>query len=118
MLDMLITGGLILDGTGNPGFYGSIGVVGDQIKIIRGDINTIEAVCTLDARGKVVSPGFIDVHAHSGLVILSDPYHQPKVHQGVTTELIGIDGNSYGPFAGPDDLERFIRLNSGLDGKN
>ena len=116
MLDMLITGGLILDGTGNPGFYGSIGVIGDQIKIIRGDINTIEAVRTLDARGKVVSPGFIDVHAHSGLVILSDPYHQPKVHQGVTTELIGIDGNSYAPFARPDDLERFIRLNSGLDG--
>ena len=116
MLDLLITGGLILDGTGNPGFYGSIGVIGDELRIIRGDINTIEAACTLDVTGKVVSPGFIDVHAHSGLVILSDPRHEPKVHQGVTTELIGIDGNSYAPFARPDDLEKFIRLNSGLDG--
>ena len=66
--------------------------------------------------GKVVTPGFIDVHAHSALVILSEPEHQPKVHQGVTTELIGIDGNSYAPFSSQTDLEMFIRLNSGLEG--
>jgi N-acyl-D-amino-acid deacylase len=50
-------------------------------------------------------------------MLLADPQHMPKVHQGVTTELVGIDGNSYAPFRSPDDLERFIDLNSGLDGR-
>ena len=116
MLDLLIKGGLIVDGTGNPGFYGSVGVEGDRLTVIRGDIGDVEAGRTLDATGRVVCPGFIDVHAHSGLVMLAEPDHEPKVRQGVTTELIGIDGNSYAPFEDPGDLERFIRLNSGLDG--
>ena len=64
----------------------------------------------------MVCPGFIDVHAHSGLVILSEGRHEPKVHQGITTELIGVDGNSYAPFRSHDDFLRFVRLNSGLDG--
>ena len=49
-------------------------------------------------------------------MILADPRHEPKVHQGVTTEPIGIDGNSYAPFKSDDDLRKFIELNSGLDG--
>ena len=52
----------------------------------------------IDAKGHVVCPGFIDMHAHSGLVMLAEPHHEPKVRQGVTTELIGVDGNSYAPF--------------------
>src|SRR5205085_10393117 len=51
-----------------------------------------------------------------GLVILAEPRHEPKVRQGVTTELIGIDGNSYAPFHSRDDFLRFVELNSGLDG--
>ncbi len=116
MLDLLITGGLIIDGTGNPGFFGAVGVTGDTVVVLRGDMSGLEAGRRLDATGKVVCPGFIDVHAHSGLVILAEPKHQAKVHQGVTTELIGIDGNSYAPFKKPEDLDRFIQLNSGLDG--
>ena len=116
MMDLLIEGGLIIDGTGNPGFYGTVGVEGDSLAVFRGDLEGIEASRTLDASGKIVTPGFIDVHAHSALVILSEPEHQPKVHQGVTTELIGIDGNSYAPFSSQTDLEMFIRLNSGLEG--
>ena len=116
MLDILITGGEVLDGVGNTGFYGAVGIQGDQVQVFRGDTSHLEAQRTIDATGKVVCPGFIDVHAHSGLVILSEPRHEPKVFQGVTTELIGIDGNSYAPFRSPDDLDRFICLNSGLDG--
>jgi len=63
-----------------------------------------------------VSPGFIDVHAHSGLMILSEPEHHPKVRQGITTELIGVDGNSYAPFRNHKDFVRFVEINSGLDG--
>ena len=117
MLDLLITGGLVVDGTGNAGFHAAVGVEGDSLAVIRGDISEIPAARTIDAAGKVVCPGFIDVHSHSGLMLLADPRHMPKVHQGVTTELVGIDGNSYAPFRSPDDLERFIDLNSGLDGR-
>ena len=116
MLDLLIKGGLIVDGSGNPGFYGAIGVEGDRVAVLRGDISGLDAARTLDASGKAVCPGFIDVHAHSGLVILAEPRHEPKVHQGVTTELVGIDGNSYAPFKSEEDLLAFIELNSGLDG--
>jgi N-acyl-D-amino-acid deacylase len=116
MLDLLITGGLVLDGAGNPGQYLSVGVRDGLLEILRGDVSDIEATRTIDATGKTVSPGFIDVHAHSGLVILGQPEHFAKVHQGVTTEVIGIDGNSYAPFHNPGDLDRMIRINSGLDG--
>ena len=117
MLDLLIAGGLVIDGTASPGYYAAIGVDGDRITILRGDTAAVKASRTVDATGKVVCPGFIDVHAHSALTILADPMHMPKVHQGVTTELIGIDGNSYAPFESPDDLERFIQLNAGLEGR-
>jgi N-acyl-D-amino-acid deacylase len=56
------------------------------------------------------------MHAHSGLVILAEPQHEPKVRQGITTELIGIDGNSYAPFHSHDDFLKFAQINSGLDG--
>ena len=81
-----------------------------------GDTSQLEAARAIDATGKVVCPGFIDVHAHSGLVMLAEPYHEPKVRQGVTTELIGIDGCSYAPFRSHDDFHRFVEMNSGLDG--
>jgi N-acyl-D-amino-acid deacylase len=116
ILDLLIKNGLIVDGTGNPGFYGAVGIQGETVHILRGDGSAVEAARVIDASDHVVSPGFIDVHAHSGLVILAEPRHEPKVRQGVTTELIGIDGNSYAPFKSHDDFLRFIELNSGLDG--
>lgn len=116
MLDLLITGGLIIDGSGNEGFFGAIGVAGETVRVLRGDVSGVEAARVIDATGLVVSPGFIDVHAHSGLVLLAEPRHEPKVRQGVTTEVIGIDGNSYAPFQAHEDFLRFVELNSGLDG--
>ena len=116
MLDILIRDGLIIDGTGNPGYYGSVGVDGDTIEVFRGSVGDVEAARTIDATGLTVCPGFIDMHAHSGLVLLSEPEHEPKVRQGITTELIGVDGNSYAPFRSQDDFRRFVELNSGLDG--
>ena len=94
MLDLLITGGLVIDGTGSPGYFAAVGVEGDTLRIIRSDASEVEAAETIDATGKVVCPGFIDLHAHTGLTILGEPRHEPKVRQGVTTELVGIDGIS------------------------
>jgi N-acyl-D-amino-acid deacylase len=116
VLDLLIAGGQIIDGSGNVGFPGAVGVEGDTVRILRGDVSGISAGRVIDAIGRVVCPGFIDFHAHSGLVMLAEPRHEPKVHQGVTTEVIGVDGNSYAPFRDDADLGRFIRLNAGLDG--
>ena len=115
MLDLLITNGQIIDGAGGPGFYASVGVRGEDVEIIRGDVSHVEAARVIDATGHVVSPGFIDVHSHGGFTILKEPLHEPKVRQGVTTELIGIDGNSAAPFKTQEDLHRFIEMDAGLN---
>jgi len=97
-LDLVIEGGTVVDGTGAAGFHAAVGVRGDRLWVLRGDVLEVPATRRIDATGLVVAPGFIDVHSHSGLVILAEPRHEPKVHQGVTTEVIGVDGNSYAPF--------------------
>jgi N-acyl-D-amino-acid deacylase len=116
MLDLLIQGGLIVDGSGNPGIYAAVGVEGDTVRILRGDVSTVEATRVIDATGRVVCPGFVDIHTHSGIMLLAEPTHMPKVHQGVTTELVGVDGLSYAPFDDQEDLRRLLRFNAGIDG--
>src|SRR5262245_56801771 len=84
MLDLLIRGGFVIDGTGKPGFFGDVAIENERVRILRGDTGSIEARRRIDATGRVVCPGFIDMHAHSGLVILVEPQHEPKVLQGIT----------------------------------
>ena len=108
MLDLLVWGGLIVDGSGNPGFHGAVGVEDERLVILPGDLGGVKARRVIDATGHVVCPGFIDMHAHSGLVMLAEPRHEPKVRQGVTTEVIGVDGCSYAPFHDPADFQRFV----------
>lgn len=116
MFNLLITDGQIIDGTGSIGYYGSVAVEDDRLTILRGDVSHIQADRTISAHGRVVCPGFIDLHAHSGLIMLEEPLHEPKVRQGITTELIGVDGNSYAPFYSQSSFDQFLELNSGLDG--
>ena len=115
-LDLLITDAKVYDGTGSDWFKAAIGVDGDSIRILRGDVQAVPRRRTIDADGLAVAPGFIDMHAHSTMAILHQPEHEPKVRQGVTTELIGVDGNSYAPFEDTADLERWAAFNAGLDG--
>ena len=113
--DLLIENGTIVDGSGAPGFPASVGITADhRLELVRGP----DAVAgeRIDATGLVVAPGFIDLHSHSGLMIFADPLHEPKVRQGVTTEVIGVDGLSYAPIPDPDDLASLIEMNAGLDG--
>ena len=114
-MDLKITGGEIVDGTGSPGFSGTVLVEGDTLHIHRGDASHIKAARAIDAAGRVISPGFVDLHSHGGLTIMREPEHLPKVRQGVTTELVGIDGNSFAPFKTQQELHRFIELDSGLN---
>jgi len=95
MLDLLIEGGRVIDGAGNPWFRADVGVRGDRIVAV-GRVEE-PAARTIDATGLVVCPGFIDMHTHSDLQLLANPPHEAKVHQGVTLDVLGQDGLSYAP---------------------
>jgi N-acyl-D-amino-acid deacylase len=115
-VEILITGGTVVDGTGAPGRPGTLAVEDGRVRLLAVDAELPNAGRTIDARGMIVAPGFIDLHSHSALMILADPHHGPKVRQGVTTEVIGVDGLSYVPFPSPDDLAAMVHMNAGLDG--
>ena len=96
--DLVLRGGRIVDGTGNPWFSGDVAVRGDRIVAI-GKISPDEAKREIDAKGLVVAPGFIDMHSHSDYVLFEDGDAQSKIRQGVTTDILG-EGDSAGPFEG------------------
>jgi len=98
MFDIIISNGTIIDGTDSPGFISDIGIISDKIKVI-GDLSDSSSVKKIDAKGYVVSPGFIDTHAHSDGVLLIDPQHANGIRQGITTEILGQDGLSYAPLS-------------------
>lgn len=106
-----------MDGTGSPWFRGSVLVSDNTLEIKRGTINLDDypAEKVIDAENNIVCPGFVDLHSHAGLTILGEPHHDPKVRQGVTTELVGIDGISHAPFKTREELERYIWLDAGLN---
>ncbi len=97
--DVIIRGGQIVDGTGNPWYFGDVAIRGDRIVAI-GRISPNEpAARVIDARGMIVSPGFIDMHSHSDWLLLEDGDAQAKIRQGVTTEVLG-EHSSGGPNKG------------------
>src|SRR5687767_5601113 len=95
MLDLKITNGRILDGTGAPWFRGDVGVRGDVIVAV-GDLGDMPAKSTIDAANRIVAPGFIDLLGWSQTSVINDPDLESKVRQGVTTEVAG-EGVSPGP---------------------
>jgi N-acyl-D-amino-acid deacylase len=125
-LDLLITGGTVVDGTGAARFEAAVGVTrrwagaSATLVLYRDEAAVEDAIGRskrlLDARGKVVAPGFIDLHSHSGLVLLANPLHEAKVAQGVTSEVIGVDGLSYAPIRLAAHMRELVEMNAGLDG--
>ena len=93
--DVVIVNGHIVDGTGSPWYSGDVGIRGGRIAAI-GKLDGAARKRTIDARGKVVAPGFIDMLGQSELTMLVDPRLPSKVFQGITTEITG-EGNSVAP---------------------
>ncbi len=114
--DVLIENGTVVDGSGERPFSAAVGVREGRLELLYGETSELAAGRRIDAAGRTVTPGFIDLHSHSGLMIFADPLHEPKVRQGVTTEVIGVDGLSYAPIPDSADLEALVHVNAGLDG--
>jgi len=93
--DVVIVNGHIIDGTGSPWYSGDVGIRDGRIAAI-GRLEGTGRKQTIDAAGKVVAPGFIDMLGQSELTILVDPRLPSKIYQGITTEVTG-EGNSAGP---------------------
>ncbi|WP_147917643.1 N-acyl-D-amino-acid deacylase family protein [Ruania zhangjianzhongii] len=93
--DLVIRGAQVLDGTGAPAVAADVAVSGGQIVAV-GAVPRAGRT-EIDARGLTLSPGFIDLHAHADLALLTAPERRSAITQGVTTEVIGQDGLSYAP---------------------
>ncbi len=93
--DIVITNGHIIDGSGSPWYSGDIGIRDGKIAAIA-NLSSITRKRTIDAAGKVVAPGFIDMLGQSEMTILVDPRLPSKIYQGITSEITG-EGNSIAP---------------------
>jgi N-acyl-D-aspartate/D-glutamate deacylase len=96
--DLVIRGGRIVDGTGNPSFLGDIGIRNDRIAAM-GHLGDATAKRVIDATGLTVAPGFIDMHNHSDYTLVADGNAQSMIRQGVTSMIFG-EGGSAAPIGG------------------
>jgi len=111
MDDILINGGMVVDGTGAPAQRADIAIRDGQIAAIE-EGRTDSAECVIDAEGKIVAPGFIDIHTHSDFTLPLNPKAEGKIRQGVTTEVVGNCGFSVAP-ALPEKVEELRSYLSG-----
>lgn len=115
MHDLIIRNAKIYDGSGAPWFWGDLGVNDDKIAAV-GTLTEERAQVDIDAEGRVLSPGFIDMHTHSDLQPLGNPLHTCKTQQGVTTDVIGHDGLGLAPVT-PDTAAMLAAQLAGWNGR-
>ena len=114
MLDLAVRGGTVIDGSGAPRHLADIGITGDRIVTV-GEVG--EAVDEIDARGRVVAPGFIDVHTHFDAQVFWDGQLTPSPLHGVTTALGGNCGFTVAPLsADAADADYLMRMLARVEG--
>jgi N-acyl-D-glutamate deacylase/N-acyl-D-amino-acid deacylase len=96
LYDLIIRDALVIDGSDSPGYRADVAIRDGRIQRI-GDLHDVSASEELNAAGRVLAPGFIDVHTHDDTVVIRQPQMLPKITQGVTTVIVGNCGISASP---------------------
>jgi N-acyl-D-amino-acid deacylase len=107
MFDIILRNGQIADGSGQPSYPADVGIKGDRIAAI-GDLSGLEAGSEVDVAGRIVAPGFIDIHTHSDAILLADSHADSQILQGVTTEMGGQCGFSFAPVRNSQAMEKWM----------
>ncbi len=113
-MDVLIKNGNIVDGTRSKAFVGDV-LVRDGVVQGIGEGLEADGIKVVDAKNRLITPGFIDTHSHSDLVMLVNPYNEVKIRQGITTEVLGQDGISMAPLP-IEHISSWRKNLAGLDG--
>lgn len=115
VFDLLIRGGTVINGMGTEPVRADVGIVGERIAAV-GDLSSAHAGRVIDATGRYVCPGFIDIHTHSDLTVLYTPSMESSLAQGVTSEVVGNCGFSLGLAKEGEDfsLEQRSLLRGGI----
>ena len=95
--NLILKGGMVYDGTGSPPVEADVALEGDRVVGLGPDLSATGAE-VVDVRGLAVAPGFIDIHSHTDRELLINPRAESKIRQGVTSEVVGQDGSSLGPW--------------------
>ena len=97
MVDVILRDGTVVDGTGQPRYLADVAIVGDRIAAIGPALPKATGAREIDVSGKIVAPGFIDVHTYDDRALLASPEMATKTSQGVTTVITGNCGISLAP---------------------
>ena len=112
MYDLIIKNGTVYDGTGDKPFVADIAIKGRKIEAI-GELDEVSKQ-TINAEGKIVAPGFVDIHTHYDGQVTWDPYLRPSTYHGVTTVVMGNCGGGFSPCK-PEERDWLISLMEGVE---
>jgi len=112
MYDLIIKNGTVYDGTGEKPFFADVAIKGNKIAAIGNLEDSSKEV--IDAKGKIVSPGFVDIHTHYDGQVTWDPYLRPSTYHGVTTVVMGNCGVGFSPCK-PEERDWLISLMEGVE---
>ncbi len=113
--DLVIRGGMVIDGTGTPARELDVAITGDRISALSARIGE-RGTEEIDARGHVVAPGFVDLHSHGDSTMREDPRMESLVRQGITTIVVGQDGSSQADGSAPGTIRAAGQAEEAPDG--